>query len=749
MSRELTTELKSMPHVEYFMKQCKFVSSAGLSVALAATLAASAHSQTNGYAIGEGKASGPVRMAHVAYETGNVSWRPTESQSWSGAKINLPARQGSEFWAKSGSRLELQFDDGSTMELGGGGLAVLQTMYSDSNGEFTEIKLENGLATLKVKSKYDQFQIDTPSCSAKAVGPASVRVGATASEGEICVRSGQAELSSPSGNRTVTAGHDVTRPVSDSVVAAEYRERPAPAEDDWDRWSDQRNSVAYENRYVPEDISLTSADLDSYGTWYDDPKYGHVWCPRESAGWRPYHDGSWTWVSPIGWTWVGAEPWGWAPYHYGTWYRARWGWSWYPGPATQYWSPAVVDYSDDGVNVAWAPLAPWEVRYPASIGIGFGGPNWWLSFSIGGVGCYYPYGPAYCVARPWDNTFINYGWGWDPGFVAGYYGETAGFSVGFYGHSAFRPYYAVNGGGVFASRSAFATGARFSTDPAASARIWRNGRSFTGVPTRGSQLAGPLGVRPSARSFSPTHSATTNAPSHSLASRSVVRGSVARNIAARTANTGRAAFRTASAAGTRAGRSVSTSKAALTRNRTHGGSARPASAARTTRTAGGRTTTTGHGGRAASARPSTHVGHTAGRTTSGRTVVRRHPGGATGGRATAMRSSARRSSSAGAGRRSGSAGVAHRASSFGGSHRASSSGGGRRSTGSFGGGGRRASGFSGGGRHATGSIGGGGGRRSSGGRSSGFGGGRPSGGGHSGGSGGGGHRGGGSGHHGH
>src|SRR5215472_5178777 len=37
-------------------------------------------------------------------------------------------------------------------------------------------------------------------------------------------------------------------------------------------------------------------DLDDYGTWRDEPEYGHVWYPADMpSGWAPYGYGSWNW----------------------------------------------------------------------------------------------------------------------------------------------------------------------------------------------------------------------------------------------------------------------------------------------------------------------------------------------------------------------------------------------------------------------------------------------------------------------
>ena len=118
------------------------------------------------------------------------------------------------------------------------------------------------------------------------------------------------------------------------------------------------------------------SDLSSYGSWYDDPSYGHCWRPRVATGWAPYRQGQWVWTPRAGWTWIASEPWGWAPYHYGRWaLTPAYGWVWVPGygrstnrydnyrwRAYYRWRPALVGFFDApsprGHYVGWYPLAP-------------------------------------------------------------------------------------------------------------------------------------------------------------------------------------------------------------------------------------------------------------------------------------------------------------------------------------------------------------------------------------------------------
>jgi len=454
--------------------------------------------------IGSGAAAstpGPVRMARVSYQTGSVAWRPSDSVDWSTAAVNVPARAGASYWAKPGARTEVQFDDGSSMRISGGTTVEIVSMYSDSQGEFTEVKQTGGLASYSLRHSVSEFQIDTPQCSVKAFGPASIRIG-VGDSGEIAVHSGQAQIVTDLGTSTATAGDLIEVGTQAAPVVS-----AAPAPDSWDEFCNQRETACeHTSQYLPANINLVAGDIDSYGTWSNDPQYGAEWSPNVASTWRPYSEGRWVWVSPVGWTWVDNEPWGWAPSHYGTWANRRNRWFWRPGPVTQYWSPAVVSFSDYNGTVAWCPLAPEEVVYPSTLAVGFGGGDWSVLFSIGSAGCYYPGSNGYCSGRPWENGYLNGGSGnqYNITQVNNYYGNAWQSERGYYGRNTFVPRNAGFNGASFAAGAAFGTATSFHGRSGA-ATFFKRGNGFTGMPRAGAQVFGPGNVRPTLASFTPSH----------------------------------------------------------------------------------------------------------------------------------------------------------------------------------------------------------------------------------------------------
>ena len=505
----------------------------GAITALSLSLIATASAQ-DGYRVTQqtantadsGGDSGPVRMGRIAYIDGTVSWRTDANSGWSTATTNLPLRQGAEVWVGSGSRAEIQFDDGSRLRLGNGTVCTLQTMYSDTKGEFTELKMNTGLASLTLVNKLSNYQIDTPLTSVTSIGPAYIRVGID-SHVQVACRRGTARIEGSQGSAPLRAGEyaDVSSSTAPLQIAS------APPADNWDQFNDNRDAI-YDapQPYVPSSVGIMSGNLSSYGSWDPDPHYGHLWHPHGMyAGWRPYHDGHWVWVDPFGWTWVGNEPWGWAPYHYGSWVYGNGGWGWAPGPAVQYWSPAVVSFSVYNGAVAWVPLAPFEVMYPAAISFGFTSGNWSFGFAIGGAAAYFGGGPGYVIGRPWTNGYVNRSYdGYNASRINGFYGRPS-FAV----NASFHPAYGANAYAITRTTTAgFAGSGRFQSGTASDPAIFKRGQAV--AAGRGaSPVFGPAGVRPTAAAYTANRSFGASHPSASVLSRPVYRAPIAA-VAART-----------------------------------------------------------------------------------------------------------------------------------------------------------------------------------------------------------------------
>ena len=472
--------------------------------------------QENSNVADTGGNSGPVRMARIAYIQGGASWRTDATSDWSTANTNLPLRQGASISVNSGSRTEVQFDDGSRLRLGSGTVVTFQTLYSDAHGEFTELKFNTGLASITLVSKASVFQLDTPLTSIKAQGPANIRIGVSKGV-EVAVRKGRIECAGSQGSTILNGGDYVN--MSDG--ASPLQVSPLPASDNWDQFNDNRDtSYNQPAPYIPSNVAIMSGNLNSYGSWSAHAKYGHIWRPRGMhSGWRPYQDGHWVWVDPFGWTWVGTEEWGWAPYHYGSWLHDSVGWGWAPGPRQQYWSPAVVSFSVYNSNVAWVPLSPAEMVYPAGISFGYQGGDWSLSFAIGGAAAYYPGGQGYVVGRPWTNGYLNRSYNvYNQNRISGLY--AGGFSGA---NNQFQPTYGRSSFAITRTTSAgFGGTGRYMAGTSVDANNFQRGHSF-GAGRSSPSVFGPASVRPVQTSFTASRKFGATRPYAGVMDRSVIR----------------------------------------------------------------------------------------------------------------------------------------------------------------------------------------------------------------------------------
>ncbi|HEY4160001.1 MAG TPA: DUF6600 domain-containing protein [Polyangiaceae bacterium] len=131
----------------------------------------------------------------------------------------------------------------------------------------------------------------------------------------------------------------------------------------------------------PRALSEFHTQLQPYGTWVDDPKYGTVWVPsREQVGndFAPYvSSGHWSLGEDGDWVWVSDYPFGGVVFHYGRWvWIPESGWAWVPG--YRYANAWVVWRvpTDDYAYVGWAPMPPtWGWYGGFAVGWGWYAPT--------------------------------------------------------------------------------------------------------------------------------------------------------------------------------------------------------------------------------------------------------------------------------------------------------------------------------------------------------------------------------------
>jgi hypothetical protein len=313
----------------------------------------------------------PGRVGRLGYMEGSVSFQPAGEDDWVGAVPNRPMTTGDKLWADQDSRAEVQL-----------GSAVIRlapmTGFSFLNldDNTVQIQLSSGSIGITVRrlNDGDDFEIDTPNLAFTVSQPGHYRLEASedGSNTIVTIREGEGQATGNGQTYTLHGGQVGTFSGTDSLNADVEQIGGPDAFDTWAEGRDHRYDYSRSAQYLSHDV-VGYDDLDDNGDWRDDSNYGHVWFPNHvDAGWAPYHEGHWDWISPWGWTWVDDSSWGYAPFHYGRWVSVSGRWGWVAGPVAvqAVYAPALVVFIGGGPggwggNVGWFALGPREVYVPS------------------------------------------------------------------------------------------------------------------------------------------------------------------------------------------------------------------------------------------------------------------------------------------------------------------------------------------------------------------------------------------------
>jgi hypothetical protein len=320
----------------------------------------------------------PARVASLSQIEGSVVFAPAGETEWIDAVLNRPITRGDRLWTDRGARAELHL-----------GSAVLhldnQTFLdvTDLDDDVLQVSLNEGTVNARVRelARGENFEIDTPQLAFRASRPGDYRVDVDPARGttRVTVRDGSVLVYGANGQAQELLGGQVVTFAGADLDRISVQASLPP--DGFDRWAADRNRAEDESiaaRYVPREV-VGYQQLDTYGSWAQDPIYGVIWYPRVTvADWAPYRYGHWEFIAPWGWTWIDDAPWGFAPFHYGRWAMIGSRWAWVPGrigPRPVY-APALVVFvgGSGGVNlslsfgsgsgIGWFPLAPGEAWRP-------------------------------------------------------------------------------------------------------------------------------------------------------------------------------------------------------------------------------------------------------------------------------------------------------------------------------------------------------------------------------------------------
>ncbi|QHJ01131.1 hypothetical protein GT347_25975 [Xylophilus rhododendri] len=286
---------------------------------------------------------GPQRIARFEAVEGSIQFQSAADNQTRLADPRWPLAAGDRVWAAAGSRGEL--NAGGAIVRVGDGADITFTALDERNAQ---IRLTAGTLGVVLRDipPGDRFEIDTPNLAVVLDRPGRWRL-------DVDPQRNTTRVTAEQGSGTLYG--EGGQPLAfNAPQSREYAFRSLAGSqplalnsgDAFDRWSNERDRALAQSpslRYASADIPGV-AQLDAYGDWGNDPRYGAIWYPRSvAADWAPYRNGHWEFIPPWGWTWVDDAPWGFAPFHYGRWEQAGNRWGWIPGPPQrrQPYAPAL------------------------------------------------------------------------------------------------------------------------------------------------------------------------------------------------------------------------------------------------------------------------------------------------------------------------------------------------------------------------------------------------------------------------
>ncbi len=319
----------------------------------------------------------PGRVGRVAEAAGNARTINAEG-AWAALVRNQPLSTGDRVVTDKSGRATLQF--GSTSVRLGADSDVVVTQLDDQK---IRLHFDHGQMAVRVRSDdvLGELFVETDEGAWVPHHPGQYRFDRAAAHQVLAAQAwtGDMLLEAPDSSLPVAAPQRAEVWRAGAQQATHYRLVPAVKDAFGDAVLaqdkiDDRQAVASAAAQVPPEMT-GAADLARFGTWSVAPDGVRAWTPAKlPAGWQPFQQGAWSWMSPWGWTWIDDQPWGFAPFHYGRWRMLQGHWAWTPGqwgktrpvyaPATVGWFGGPALAVGDAPAVGWLALAPDEAVYP-------------------------------------------------------------------------------------------------------------------------------------------------------------------------------------------------------------------------------------------------------------------------------------------------------------------------------------------------------------------------------------------------
>ena len=308
--------------------------------------------------------AGEARYARLGEMAGKVDVQMHAADPWAAAERNLPLTEDAWLRTAAGSRLEVEFDEGSALRLGADSLLEISDYTRLSTGQrVTLLSLDHGVAYFTGEPQgQDALSLAVPGAQVTLLRGTRLRLVAGDSVSRISVIEGTVRFSCAAAELDLHEGQTVSVEPANVARFSLDRQVPPMELDQWNEDRDKALAAPVSTAHVAVQYGL--ADLDTAGEWLT-TESGPVWKPKIAEGWAPFQKGRWRWYDTLGYTWVSDESWGWVPYHYGRWTRRnQLGWVWVP-PARPVFKPGDVYWLYGRQLAGWGPLAPGEEWSPS------------------------------------------------------------------------------------------------------------------------------------------------------------------------------------------------------------------------------------------------------------------------------------------------------------------------------------------------------------------------------------------------
>ncbi len=281
-------------------------------------------------------ADSQVRVVRLSEVQGDVKIDRNLGQGYEKAFLNFPITQGVKLQTKNDSRVEVEFEDGSTLRITPNTVIEFpQLLLRDSGAKVSAVHLQEGTAYLNFAgAKGDEFTLTFAHEKLSLAHSAHLRIEMADVTATVAVFQGDVQVEGDSGTVSVSKNHTATFDLTNgdnSTLAKDVEPDPFDA---WDKQQDQYHQQYASNSYSSySPYAYGTSDLNYYGSFFNVAGYGMLWQPYfAGAGWDPFMNGAWAFSPAFGYGWISGYPWGWTPYHYGSWvYLPTSGWAWQPG----------------------------------------------------------------------------------------------------------------------------------------------------------------------------------------------------------------------------------------------------------------------------------------------------------------------------------------------------------------------------------------------------------------------------------